>query len=96
MNIKHCTSGYQSTPNSFCPDIRFKDDRRTNGGPGNSKKSVADGKLCNTPILLQLVTNGNTSLALRPPAMLSQSQEIQTGIRRRTLTHWTMRRPAEE
>ena len=43
-----------------------------------------------------LVTNVNTSLALRHPAMLPQSQEIQSGIRRRTLTRAASRRPEEQ
>jgi len=43
-----------------------------------------------------LVTNVYTSLALRRPAGLPQSQEIQSGIRRRTLTRGAARRPAEE
>jgi len=42
-----------------------------------------------------LVTNVNTTLALRRPALLPQSQEIQGGIRR-TLTPAAARRPAEE
>jgi len=43
-----------------------------------------------------LVTNVNTSLALTRPAVLPQSQKVQSGIRRRTLTHVAARRPAEE
>jgi len=43
-----------------------------------------------------LVTNVNTPLALRRPAVLPQSQDIQSGIRRRTLTHAAARRLTEE
>ena len=43
-----------------------------------------------------LVTNVNTSLALRSPAVLPQSQEIQRCIPRRTVTLAAAHRPAEE
>jgi len=43
-----------------------------------------------------LVTNVNTSLALRHPALLPQSQTIQSGIQRWTLTRAAARRPADE
>jgi len=42
-----------------------------------------------------LVTNVNTSLALRRPTVLPQSQEIQSSIRRRTLTRAAARRPQQ-
>jgi len=48
---------------------------------------------CPTSIL---VTYVNTSLALRHSAVLPQSQEIQSDIRRRTLTRAAAGRPADE
>ena len=88
--------GINQPPPFFALDIRFKDRQRTNGASRNSETSVVEGQVCKTPLLLVLVTNDNTSLALRCPAVLPQAQEIQRGIRRRTLTHAAARRPAEE
>ena len=58
--------------------------------------SVAEGKVCKTPLLLVLVTNVNTSLALRRPAVLPQSHQIHSGIPRRILTHAAVHCPAEK
>jgi hypothetical protein len=85
----------QPPPLFFALDIRFIDRRRTNGAPGHSEMSVAEGKVSKPPLLV-FVTNVNSSLPLRRPTAQPQTQEVQSGIRRRTLTRAAARRPAEE
>jgi len=57
--------------------------------------SLAEGKVSKLHLPV-LVTDANSSLPLRLPAMQPPPPEVQGGIRRRTLTHSAARRPAEE
>jgi len=69
-NINTVQVGINLLPISFAQGISFGDYRWTNSTLRHSMISVAEGKVCKTPLQLVLVTNVNTFLAIGGSANL--------------------------